>query len=88
MLDIFGRISSYRIATVSETVYRIYGKVNLNIIYIRFYYETAWLKIRITAQLEVGCQLSHETAGSGWDLFVVLYLVGFSSFVGCYFIYL
>jgi hypothetical protein len=51
-----------------------------NITYTRLYYETAWLKIGITAQLKVGCQLPHETEGSGWDLFVVLYLVGFSSF--------
>jgi len=42
-----------------------------NIIYTRLYYETTWLEIAISAQLKVGCQLSHETEGSGWDLFVV-----------------
>ena len=51
-----------------------------NITYTRLYYETAWLNIGITAQFKVGSQLSHETEGSGWDLFVVLYLVSFSSF--------
>jgi len=59
-----------------------------NVIYTRLYYETTWLNIGISAQLKAGCQLSHEREGSGWDLFVVVYLVGFSSFVGFYFIYL
>jgi len=35
------------------------------IIYTRLYYETTWLKTGISAQLKVGCPLSHET---GWKV--------------------